>query len=118
MPSPFSMALTLALTRLIGRLASEGEITPLEGVKFRGTRLYTQAFCHYSPPFPFFGLIDLHDSIGRDVCHLAELEDHEGIGWVLYRTDNGAYLGTGNAELGTQPAGEAGEVRPCLNIQV
>ena len=118
MPSPFSMTLALTLARLIGRLASEREITPFEGVEFRGPRLYTQAFGHYSPPFPFFGLVDLHDSIGRDVCHLAELEDHEGIGGVLYRADNGAYLGAGNAELCTQPAGEAGEVSSGLDVQV
>ena len=84
MPSPFSMTLALALTRLIGRLASEREITPFEGVEFRGPRLYTQAFGHYSPPFSFFGLIDLHDSIGGNVRHLAELVDHKGIGRLFH----------------------------------
>ena len=84
MPSPFSMTLALALTRLIGRLASEREITPFEGVEFRGPRLYTQAFSHYSPPFSFFGLINLHDSIWGNVRHLAELVDHKGIGRLFH----------------------------------
>ena len=82
MPSPFSMA--LALARLIARLASEGEITPFEGVEFRGPRLYTQALGDHSPPFPLFGLIDLHDSIGGNACHLAELVDHKGIGRLFH----------------------------------
>jgi hypothetical protein len=50
--------------------------------------------------------------------HLAELEHHECIGGRRHRSDDRLDLRYGNTELGAYPGGKAGEIRPCLDVQV
>ncbi len=117
----FSFSLTLSFpvspaARLTARLTGKRQITTLQCVEFRRTRLDAQFLRKLSPALPVAALVRLEDDLRLLVRHLAELEDHKGIGRGRDALDDGVHLRQGNSELGAQLDVEIFHV--CLGLHV
>src|SRR5438309_1021713 len=98
--------------------ACEREVAVFQRVELGGTRLDAQFVRDHAPAFGPVGLVGLNHRLWGLAAHLAELEDHERIGWFLDGSHDGLDLRQGNAELRADLDLKARQIGLRLHIEV
>lgn len=80
MTLPFTLALARSGALFAGRMAAEGQVSPLEGVKLGRTGLDPHALGDYTLSFSLVSLVHRHYQLGRLMRPLPQLQAHERIG--------------------------------------